>query len=49
MASETTQPNEPSAHEMAVHARDYDRFTTMFKWGAIVSFLTAMIVLIFVL
>lgn len=35
----------PTTHEMAVHVRDYGRFTQMFKWGAIVCFIIGFIVL----
>ena len=35
----------PPTHEMAVHVRDYDRFTRMFKWGALTCFIIGFIVL----
>ena len=35
--------------DMKAHEQTYGGFINMFKWGAIVSFLTAMILLIFVL
>lgn len=38
-----TNPKQPG--EIGRHARDYSRFITLFKWGAIVSFITAMLVL----
>lgn len=37
---------DPPTHEAAVHVRDYDRFTRMLKWGAIVFFGVAFIVLL---
>lgn len=49
MASDKTLPSEPTVHEMGEHVRDYEMFVTMFKWGAIISFVIAMILLIFVL
>lgn len=39
----------PVTHEVAVHVEDYERFTTLFKWGAFGAFIIAMIVLLFVL
>lgn len=39
---------EPATHEMAVHIREYGRFVTMFKWGAILSFITALIVVLII-
>jgi hypothetical protein len=35
--------------DVAVHVRDYTRFIKLLKWGAIISFLIAMFVIIFVL
>ena len=31
--------------EIHVHERDYSGFTRLFKWGAILSFITAMVVI----
>lgn len=39
----------PGSHEMAVHVRDYSKFIGMMKWGAVISFVTGLIVIIFVL
>lgn len=39
----------PGTHEMAVHVRDYSKFIAMMKWGAILSFITGLIVIVFVL
>jgi hypothetical protein len=36
----------PPTQEMAVHVRDYDRFTRMFKWGAIGALIIGFIVLL---
>lgn len=49
MAEQQSIPDSPTPHEMGHHMRDYGRFTTMFKWGAILSFLTGLIVIVFVL
>lgn len=35
----------PPTQDVAVHVRDYERFTKMFKIGAIVCFIVAFIVL----
>ena len=32
---------DPPTHEVAVHVRDYERFTHLMKWGAIASLITA--------
>lgn len=34
-----------SNHEVAVHVRDYERFTKMFKWSAIICALIGFTVL----
>ena len=44
---------EPSTTEnhsgdMEAHVRDYSRFTAMFKWGAILSFIIAIIVILLI-
>ncbi len=41
-----TSENQPG--EIGRHARDYSRFIAMFKWGAIVSFITAIAVLLII-
>lgn len=40
--------NEDQPGEIGRHARDYSRFTRLFKWGAAVSFVTAMLVLVII-
>ena len=30
------------------HVRDYSLFTKMFKWGAVISFITAMLVILII-
>jgi hypothetical protein len=35
----------PPTQDVAVHVRDYTRFTKMFKWGALVCFIIGLIVL----
>ena len=41
---------EPATHEtasqdMAAHVRDYSGFIKLFKWGAIISFITGIVVM----
>lgn len=36
----------PPTQEVAVHVRDYERFTKMLKWGAIVCAIIGLIVLL---
>lgn len=36
----------PPTHEVAVHVRDYERFTRLLKYGAIVCFLIGFFVLL---
>ena len=38
----------PPAQDDAAHVRDYARFTQLFKWGAIVCFVIAMLVLLII-
>jgi hypothetical protein len=35
----------PGSQQMARHVRDYSKFTALFKWGAITSFVVAILVL----
>ena len=37
---------EQQSGDMQAHVRDYSRFTGMLKWGAILSFILAMIVVV---
>jgi hypothetical protein len=46
MAEEEAVLASPPTKQAAVHVRDYERFTKMFKWGAILAFLTGFIVLL---
>lgn len=45
MAEQEPILNSPTTPEAAAHARDYERFVGMLKWGAIISFLLAMLVI----
>ncbi len=36
----------PPTQDVAIHVRDYERFTKMFKWGAISAFIIGFIVLL---
>ena len=38
----------PVEHDVAVHARDYDRFTRLLKWSTVICFITAMLVLVII-
>ena len=45
MAEEEPLLASPPTQDMAVHVHDYERFTTLFKWGAIVCLIIGLIVL----
>lgn len=49
MAEEEPLLTNPPTHDVAVHVEDYERFTHLFKWGAICVFVIAMLLLFFVL
>jgi hypothetical protein len=49
MAEEEPILTDPPSQEMRVHVRDYSRFANMMKWGAIISFITGLIIIAFVL
>ena len=36
----------PGTHEVAVHVRDYERFTQMMKYGALICLIIGFIVLL---
>ena len=36
----------PGSHEMSAHVHDYERFTKLFKWGAIVCLIIGLVVLL---
>lgn len=36
---------DPPTQDVAIHVRDYERFTKLLKWGAGVCFIVALIVL----
>ncbi len=42
------QANKDSGNDFEAHARNYEGFTRLFKWGAIVSFIAAMIVVLII-
>ena len=48
MAHEEPILNNPPTQEVAVHVRDYSRFIKLFKWGAIISAVTALIVVLII-
>ena len=45
MAEEEPLLADPPTHHAAVHVRDYERFTRLFKWGAIVALIVGLVVL----
>ena len=45
MAEEEPLLASPPTKQAAVHVRDYERFTTMFKWAAVVALIVGLIVL----
>ena len=46
MAEEEPLLASPVTQDVAVHVRDYERFTKLFKWGAVVAFFVGMLVLV---
>lgn len=48
MAEEEPILTNPPTQEVARHVRDYSRFIQLFKWGAILSLITAFIVLLII-
>ena len=46
MAEEDSLLVSPPTQDVAVHVRDYLRFTQMFKWGALVCLVIGLIVLL---
>jgi hypothetical protein len=48
MAEEEPLLSSPPTQDMAWHVRDYSGFVKLFKWGAIVSFATAMLVILII-
>lgn len=45
MAEEEPLLASPPTQDVAIHVRDYERFTKLLKWGAIVCFIVGLIVL----
>ena len=48
MAEEESILVNPPTQDVAVHVRDYTRFTKMFKWGAIICLIIGFIVLLII-
>lgn len=48
MAEEEPILTNPGSPEMANHVRDYERFTALLKWGAIISLVVAFIVILII-
>ncbi len=38
----------PGSPEMTHHVHDYERFTTLLKWGAVASLITAFVVILII-
>jgi hypothetical protein len=48
MAEEEPLLVDPPTQDVAMHVRDYSRFTKLLKWGAIVSLVTALVVMMLI-
>lgn len=48
MAEEEPILTDPPTQQMARHVHDYERFTKLFKWGAIAALIVAYIVMIII-
>jgi hypothetical protein len=48
MAEEEPLLVSPPTQDVAVHVKDYDRFTKMLKWGAIICAIIAFFVLMII-
>jgi hypothetical protein len=48
MAEEEPILTDPPTQEVATHVRDYERFTVLLKWGAIISLALAFIVILII-
>ncbi len=48
MAEEEPLLSSPPTQEMAWHVRDYAGFVKLFKWGALISFVIAMLVILII-
>jgi hypothetical protein len=45
MSTEEPLLANPPTHDVTVHVRDYGRFTTLFKWGAVAALVVGLVVL----
>jgi hypothetical protein len=48
MAHEEPILTDPPTQEVASHVQDYERFTKLFKWGAIISLIIAFAVILII-
>ncbi len=48
MAEEEPILTNPPTEDVAVHVRDYTRFVQLLKWGAIVSLIAALLVMMLI-
>ena len=48
MAEEEPILTDPPNQDVAVHVRDYTRFVQLLKWGAVISLITALFVMMII-
>lgn len=48
MAEEEPLLVDPPTQDVAIHVRDYTRFTQLLKWGAIVALIAALLVMLLI-
>ena len=48
MAEEEPLLVDPPSHDVAIHVRDYSRFTFMLKWGAVACAIIGFLVLLII-
>jgi hypothetical protein len=48
MAEEEPILTDPPTQDVATHVRDYTYFVQMLKWGAIISLVTALLVMVII-
>ena len=48
MAEDESILTNPPTQDVATHVRDYTRFVQLLKWGAVISLVTALIVMLLI-
>ena len=48
MAEEEPILTDPPTQDAAAHVQDYERFVQLFKWGAIISLITGLFVMMII-